>query len=117
MERIVVNIIDRAYHTKDIGSHITVQKRGRIVFRTVPTEQLGVQEGDPVLLGNVGNNWFVCKKPSGYFGYKLRKEGKSKYLVIGSKALEDIPEGEYHLGDISMDGNDIPWFPLIRDGE
>jgi len=117
MERIAINIVDRAYHSKRLGSHITVQKRGRVIFRSVPIEQLGVEEGAFILLGNVGESWFVCKKPKGYFGYKLRKEGKSKYLIIGSKALEGVPEGEYRLGDISMDANDIPWFPLIKDGE
>ena len=114
MERIAINIVDRAYQSTASSSHITVQRRGRVIFRTVPIEQLGVSEGDPILLGNVGNAWFVCKKPQGYFGYKLRKEGKSKYLVIGSKALEEMQEGEYHLGDIAMDANDIPWFPLIK---
>lgn len=114
MERIAINIVDSAYRSTSGNSHITVQKRGRVIFRAVSSEQLQVAEGDHVLFGNVGTNWFVCKKPKGHFGYKLRKEGKSKYLVTGSKSLETIIDGEYHLGDLAMDGNDIPWFPLIK---
>jgi len=101
---------------KNADRILSCQKNGRIVFGTAGRRLLGVEEGEYVLIGNVGGHWYIAKRPAGMFkGYKIIvQQGKNTSATyIQSKALLPIIKGEYTLGTaVNQDG--IAWHMLTR---
>lgn len=95
---------------------VSSQKNGRVVFGDAGKRLLGVEEGDYVLMGNVGGEWYIAKRPAGMFkGYKIiTQSGKNKHTAyIQSQALRPFATGEYGLGTaINQDG--VAWHKLSR---
>lgn len=96
---------------------VSVQKNGRIVFGEAGKRLIGVDVNEYVLIGQVGGNWYVAKRPDGSFkGYKIiSQKGKNKHVYyIQSKSLLPLQVGEYRLGTaVNQDG--AGWHMLVRE--
>ena len=101
---------------KNADRIVSSQKNGRVVFGDAGKRLLGIVEGEYVLIGNVGGEWYIAKRPTGSFkGYKLiTQSGKNaKCTYIQSQALRPFTIGEYTLGSaINQDG--VAWHKLTR---
>lgn len=87
---------------------------------------LSVQEGDYLLFANVGDTFFVAKKPQNFFGVKLTKSQspKSRSLECTIKAVikTGLIPGYYELSsqftqkeeDTHGKEVDVTWFKMTK---
>jgi hypothetical protein len=97
---------------------LSCQKNGRLVFGEVGLKRLNVVLDDYVLMGNVGNKWYIAKRPAGTFrGYQIiNQKGKNSLTVyIQSQSLLKVEVGEYGLGE-AVDQDGVAFHELIRRG-
>ena len=95
---------------------LSVQKAGRIVIGDAGKRLIGVDVDDYVLMGQVGGNWYIGKRPAGSFkGYKIiKQQGKNANATyFQSQSLRPLTQGEYSLGTaVNQDG--VAWHQLSR---
>ena len=119
MERtnIIINVVDRNYGSKASPDAIVVHKYNRLTIGSRVCTSLGVAPDDFIIVGEFNGSWYISKKPQGQFaGYRLRVPYKTAtFLEVSSKALKGMPMGSYHLGAKIVDGNDIEWFPIVKE--
>ena len=111
MENLRINIKDSGVQNYT-DSMVVVGNHGRLVVTREGQARMGVTEGEYVLLGEIDGHWYICKKPTGFFGYKLKKPGNSNQLTITAKTVRDIPKGRYNFGNVYIDQDGIAWFPM-----
>ena len=113
-----IEIVDRATPGKgdNRSRQLSIQKNGRVVFGMEGMRRLNVGLEGYVLMGNVGDSWYICKRPEGSFkGYKLiSQKGKNNQTIYTqSKSLATIELGEYALGQ-AIDQDGLAWHQLVK---
>lgn len=113
-----IEIIEPAFGTRgnNESRQLSVQKNGRIVFGIEGIRRLNIALEEYALVGNVGESWYICKRPAGTFkGYKLiNQKGKNSLtMYIQSKSLSGIELGEYVLGE-AVDQDGLAWHQLVK---
>lgn len=114
MEMMKINVVDSG-HNSNKDCDVSMGKHGRLTITLRAIERLKLEEGHQILVGNVGDHWYLCRKPEGYFGYTLRKHSEAaRFLTATSTNLRQIPQGKYEFGNPYTDENGITWYPLQR---